>query len=320
MRQGMRPFIPGDLRLLPHLYRFKPMTMVYSLLLRTFRKLMMPDRHAGAPPGAGRVSGLSPCPRRGASLGSSLGSSFGLLRQLLPGLLLVLSPHTAFALAPPPGQAPSPQARIGPPDSIAERVSACIACHGNQGRAGSDGFYPRIAGKPAGYLHNQLINFREGRRRYPMMIYMVDHLSDAYLREMAEYFAGLHPPYAAAQPVTASREMLERGRALVERGDKGRDVPACSACHGASLTGVQPAIPGLVGLPRDYLSAQFGAWKNGTRRAAAPDCMARIAQRLTVDDISAAAAWLASLPIPTPAAPAPAQRDRLPLACGSVPG
>ena len=207
-----------------------------------------------------------------------------------------------------------------PPDTIAERVIACTACHGNQGRAGSDGFYPRIAGKPAGYLYNQLINFRQGRRQYPLMIYMVEHQSDAYLAEMATYFSQLHPPYAALQPVTAAPAVLERGRQLVEAGDKNRNLPACSACHGAALTGVAPAIPGLLGLPRDYVSAQFGAWKNGARRATAPDCMAQIAQRVTADDVSAVAAWLAAQPIPTPAAPATAQPAKLPLACGSAPG
>ena len=210
-----------------------------------------------------------------------------------------------------------------PPDTIAERVIACTACHGNQGRAGSDGFYPRIAGKPAGYLYNQLINFREGRRQYPLMIYMVEHLSDAYLAEMARYFSDLHPPYAAPQPVSASPAVLERGRRLVETGDKARNLPACSACHGAALGGLAPAIPGLLGLPRDYVSAQFGAWKTGARRATAPDCMAQIAQRLDADDISAVAAWLAAQPIPASAAAisAPATRPiKLPLACGSAPG
>ena len=28
---------------------------------------------------------------------------------------------------------------------------ACTTCHGKEGRAGPDGYYPRIAGKPAGY-------------------------------------------------------------------------------------------------------------------------------------------------------------------------
>ena len=49
-------------------------------------------------------------------------------------------------------------------DSMAQRVLACTGCHGAQGRAASDGYYPRIAGKPAAYLYNQLLSFRDGRR------------------------------------------------------------------------------------------------------------------------------------------------------------
>lgn len=204
------------------------------------------------------------------------------------------------------------------PDTMAQRTAACTGCHGDQGRAASDGYYPRIAGKPAGYLYNQLINFREGRRSYPMMVYMVSHLSDDYLREMAEHFASLHPPYPPPQPLQISAAQLARGRQLALDGDRKADVPACVACHGKALTGMAPAIPGLLGLPRDYLSGQFGAWKNGTRHAARPDCMATLAARLTVDDISAVSAWLSQQPVPANARPAADSSAALPLECGSV--
>src|ERR1700712_1628403 len=54
-------------------------------------------------------------------------------------------------------------------DTSAQRTLACTACHGPQGRAAPDGYYPRLAGKPAGYLYNQLLNFRDGRRHYALM-------------------------------------------------------------------------------------------------------------------------------------------------------
>jgi hypothetical protein len=50
----------------------------------------------------------------------------------------------------------------------------------------------------------------------------------------------------------------------------------------AAMTGVAPHIPGLLGLPRDYLNAQLGAWKAGQRRAHAPDCMKAVVARLTL--------------------------------------
>ncbi|MCR2683482.1 c-type cytochrome, partial [Salmonella enterica] len=84
-----------------------------------------------------------------------------------------------------------------------------------------------------------------------------------------------------------SAATLEAGRKLALSGDAARGLPACAACHGASLGGVLPAIPGLLGLPRDYVGSQIGSWKNGLRRAAAPDCMADIAHKLTPEDIGA---------------------------------
>ncbi|MFT3956705.1 MAG: c-type cytochrome [Piscinibacter sp.] len=213
----------------------------------------------------------------------------------------------------------SPAVAAPAPDSLAARVQACTACHGKEGRAAPDGYHPRIAGKPALYLYHQLLNFREGRRRYGPMVYLVDHLSDAYLHEIADHFAALDLPYPPPLPASDGATTLARGEALVLRGDAQRQLPACSACHGAALTGVAPAIPGLLGLPRDYLKGQLGAWVNGQRRAHAPDCMADIAQRLTPDDVSAVAAWLASRPLPAPAKPAVSLPAPLPLECGSVP-
>ena len=205
------------------------------------------------------------------------------------------------------------------PDTIAQRVVACAACHGKEGRATRDGYFPRIAGKPAGYLYNQLINFRDGRRRYPAMNYMVAHQSDNYLREIADYFASLQLPYPPAQPPLVDKSTLERGRRLVANGDPARQLPACTACHGDKLTGMQPAVPSLVGLSRDYLNAQFGAWRSGTRQAAAPDCMADISRKLAPDDIAALSAWLASQPVPDNMHAQPKTQAKLPLHCGSVP-
>jgi cytochrome c553 len=204
------------------------------------------------------------------------------------------------------------------PDSMAQRTAACVLCHGEQGRASSAGYFPRIAGKPQGYLYNQLINFRQGRRINPAMNHLVAHLSDDYLREIAAYFAAQHPPYPAAQAATVAPPAFERGRRLALEGDPARKIPACVACHGQQLTGVAPAIPGLLGLPRDYLNAQFGAWRLGVRRAAKPDCMAHIAGRLAPDDVVAVAAWLSAQPVARGYAPQAAQTAALPIACGGL--
>ena len=207
-------------------------------------------------------------------------------------------------------------------DNMAERTRACTACHGDQGRAGPDGYYPRLAGKPAGYLHHQLRNFAEGRRHYGLMTRLVDPMTDAYMAEIAAHFASLHLPYPAPTPSTLPPQRLARGQALVQRGDAARGLPACVQCHGERLTGVQPNVPGLLGLPLDYLNAQLGAWQTGQRKAHAPDCMAEVVRRIPHEDIIAVSSWLASQPLPADTRPASSPARTLSDStwrCGSAP-
>jgi cytochrome c553 len=203
-------------------------------------------------------------------------------------------------------------------DTMAQRTLACTACHGKEGRAGPDGYYPRIAGKPAGYLYNQLLNFRDGRRHYGLMTGLLEPLSDAYLFQISQHFASLDLPYAAPRQPNAAPAVLERGRTLALHGDEAVKIPACVQCHGASLTGVAPNTPGLLGLPRDYLNAQLGAWKAGQRRAHAPDCMAQIARQLQPQDLAAVTTWLAAQPLPRDTKPAASLPRPSAIACGSA--
>ena len=208
-------------------------------------------------------------------------------------------------------------------DTIAQRTLACTACHGPQGRAAPDGYYPRLAGKPAGYLYNQLLNFRDGRRHYGLMTQLIDPLSDAYLLEIAQYFSALEVPYPAPLRTAVPPEVLRRGEHLVMQGDPARKIPACVQCHGQAMTGVAPATPGLLGLPRDYLNAQLGAWKAGQRSAHAPDCMNDVVARLSLEDINAVANWVAAQPLPADTHPATSLPALAPgattLRCGSAP-
>jgi cytochrome c553 len=205
------------------------------------------------------------------------------------------------------------------PNTLEQRVLACAICHGKQGEGlRKNEYYPRLAGKPAEYLYNQLLAFSDKRRESPIMTYMVGYLSEPYLREIAEYYSKLRPPFP--QPATrAPASVLARGESLATKGDEAKDIPACTACHGKALTGLEPAIPGLVGLLPDYIAAQMGAWKEKQRHAQAPDCMAEIAGRLSPEDSRAVAAWLAAQRASPETPPEPAGSLKLPMECGSVP-
>ncbi len=205
------------------------------------------------------------------------------------------------------------------PDTMAARVLACASCHGAEGEGTSDVYFPRLAGKPAGYLYNQLIAFRDGRRKYPPMNYLLDFQTDDFLKKIAEHFASLRPSFPAPPAPTDSKEVLARGESIVKNGDTQHGIPPCSACHGPTLGGMEPAIPGLLGLRAAYISGQLGGWRYGTRTAKAPDCMQIVAGLLTEDDVKAVAAYLSSRPAPADPSFAPRGSLAMPLECGSQP-
>ena len=206
---------------------------------------------------------------------------------------------------------------FGKVDSMEARVQGCVTCHGQSGQGTSNEYFPRIAGKPAAYLYNQLVAFRDGKRVYPPMNYLVAYLPDAYLKDIAEHFAKERPPFRAKQQTTAAASEISRGATLANSGDASRQVPPCITCHGPGLTGMEPGIPGLVGLRASYIVAQLTRWRTGNRQAAQPDCMKRIADRLSEADVHAVANWLATQDPPADASPAKANLQRMPLSCGS---
>src|SRR5690242_2145283 len=132
--------------------------------------------------------------RRGPGMGWNVLSVFiDSTKGMIGALLLAVG-----ALLPPPAFATasvSAASKLDVPDTMAERMKPCTICHGEEDRTRPDAYYPRIAGKPEGYLYNQLRNFRDGRRYYRPMAVLLENLSDEYLMEMARYFSALKQPY-----------------------------------------------------------------------------------------------------------------------------
>jgi cytochrome c553 len=203
------------------------------------------------------------------------------------------------------------------PDTIEARAQGCSTCHGPLGEGTADLNFPRIAGKPAGYLFNQLKNFRDGNRSYPPMNYLLAYMHDDYLQELAAFFAAQPAQFSAGAEVAAA--LNDAGAQLVERGDATHGVPACVLCHGKKLTGIEPGIPGLTGLNARYIAAQLVAWRVGTRHARAPDCMQQVASRLTEAQIRQVSVWLAAQAPAAAFVPAPVGTWATPITCGSQP-
>ena len=228
------------------------------------------------------------------------------VRALLGGVLVLAGMQAAGALA---------------ADDMEQRLAACSACHGERGAgAGGAEYVPHLAGKPAGYLFEQLAGFRDGRRSNAQMTWLVQFAGDAWLHEIAQYYAAQPPRTRPAD--TGADALTDAIRATAERlvfeGDPARGVDACAACHGRALTGLEPGVPALVGLPAEYIIAQLGNWRSGIRRATAPDCMADIANAIAAEDVRAVAVWLSQQAHADGEPPAEAGAFVPPHACGSL--
>jgi cytochrome c553 len=73
----------------------------------------------------------------------------------------------------------------------AKGVPACAGCHSPNG-AGISAQYPRLGGQWAEYSSTQFTLFREGTRKNTQMNMIAVKLSDAEMKAVSDYMAGLH--------------------------------------------------------------------------------------------------------------------------------
>jgi cytochrome c553 len=75
-------------------------------------------------------------------------------------------------------------------------VPACTGCHSPTGLGNEPAAYPRLGGQYAQYLEKQLRAFRAGERTNDgdqmIMRLAAKHMSDAEIKSVANYIAGLH--------------------------------------------------------------------------------------------------------------------------------
>ncbi|WP_176048724.1 c-type cytochrome [Burkholderia sp. BCC1644] len=159
----------------------------------------------------------------------------------------------------------------------------CFFCHGVHGQS-QNAWYPSLSGQPATYIAAQLRAFATGQRSNAYMAPLARELDDAKIDALATYFARQAP--ARNEAVAADAALDGHGMALVE-------ARSCRACHGAALTGKDPA-PRLAGQGQLYLESQLAAFRSGERRDPT-GAMNGLAATLSGDDTRAVAHYLAGL-------------------------
>jgi cytochrome c553 len=77
----------------------------------------------------------------------------------------------------------------------ANKVTACIACHGPDGSGNGAANFPRLGGQHAQYIDIQLHAFKDGKRKNSageMMTTISHHLSEEQIKAVSSYIEGLH--------------------------------------------------------------------------------------------------------------------------------
>jgi cytochrome c553 len=176
-----------------------------------------------------------------------------------------------------------------------EPWEACAECHSLDGISVMARF-PKLAGQRPDYITKQVRDFRDGRRRNDggQMSAIAAEINDEDLAKTAAYFAGLPPPPPDAS-LAAESDEWRRGAALYRDGDPASGIVQCKSCHDEAES-TRPPSPLLEAQHAGYLAKQLRDWRSGERTNDLNQAMPAIAAKLSDQDISALANFLASQP------------------------
>ena len=169
-----------------------------------------------------------------------------------------------------------------------QKAAVCGACHGidgnaPQGAAPEGEAYPDLAGQTARYLYLQLKDFKEGRRKNPLMTPMAANLSRQDMYDLAEYFS--------KQKHAPSTFKVDAAKAA--EGTKVADAALCSMCHLGGFSG-QNEIPRVAGQEYDYVVKQMKDFRERRRTNDAGN-MTSVSRGLTDAQIEALGHYITGL-------------------------
>jgi cytochrome c553 len=138
--------------------------------------------------------------------------------------------------------------------SVDERFTVCLACHGADGQSRVPET-PSLGGQPAFFVVAQLFLFREGRRDNAAMVASAQGLTNSDLTAFADRVAKLPPPPPNGEAPDAAR--FTRGRRLTLS-------HPCGVCHNPDFSG-REQMPRLANQREDYLLKAMRDYKSGAR-------------------------------------------------------
>lgn len=179
----------------------------------------------------------------------------------------------------------------GDPKAAAAIVTqVCAACHTADGNSVTPA-NPVLAGQGADYLHKQLVDFKSGERKSPVMSGIVAKLSPADMKNLSAYFSEKQAKGRTAKDM----EKALLGQKIYRGGVQGSGVPACASCHGANGQGIPVQFPRLAGQHAKYTLDQLNKFRAGDRANDAGKMMRVIAAKMTPQEMEAVAQYIEGL-------------------------
>jgi cytochrome c553 len=169
-------------------------------------------------------------------------------------------------------------------------TTVCAACHNADGNSVAAA-NPKLAAQHPEYLTKQLVNFKSGERKSPIMSGMVAALTPEDMNNLGAYFAG----QKAAPGAAANKELIAAGQKLFKGGNQASGVPACAACHGPNGSGIPVQFPRLAGQHAEYTLGQLKLFRSSERANDAAKMMRVIAQKMTDQEMQAVSEYIAGL-------------------------
>ncbi|TPQ31176.1 cytochrome c4 [Bradyrhizobium guangdongense] len=166
---------------------------------------------------------------------------------------------------------------------IKEKAAVCAGCHGDNGISQTENI-PSLAGQPDQFLQWQLVFFRAGSRKNEQMQPIAEEITNEDIRSFGAYFSQMTPPRAAE----------DKDPDLSKKGAQVAVGRRCASCHTDSYAGTK-AVARLAGQREEYLVKALHDYKAGQRVGGGVAAMADVAYRMSEEEISAVAHYLAYL-------------------------
>ncbi len=160
----------------------------------------------------------------------------------------------------------------------------CTACHGEDANTSLEPGYPRLAGQNADYMFNQMKDIKDGKRANGLapdtMKPILEEVTEAEMRALADYVSGLTNPAMAAKPADGPGKKLYATK-------------TCIACHGKD--GKKPIMktyPYLAGQDKLYAFNQMKDIKTGARTNGNTNAMKTVMHLVSDQELEAIAEYL----------------------------